>query len=330
MYKALMPYFGGKRKLANQILKYAEGETFIDGFLGGGSVSLLAKARGFQVISNDKADRSAILGQALINNDEVYIEEEDIVRLFVLNDAGNNFIRDNHPKQFTIELANFLDNARANIEQIKDPVKRAVVLFLWIRIIMYYRPVASFSHINAVEHVISEEENVTDTIQKLRERYSRPIYDVIRELAAEVNEGIFSNGKANEVYQQDVFEFLKHVQGDTIYLDPPYYGAESYEQHYKVLDSIIAGEMISKADHSDFNTRQVITVTAKLLEACNHIPTIIMSVGRRIIDKEQYIKLLKEYRKNVIDIPVEHQHSYGSGDHIETGKQEVLLVGRAA
>ena len=330
MFKALMPFFGGKRQMANQILKYAEGETFVDGFLGGGSVSLLAKARGFSVVSNDKADRSVIFGKALIENDEVIIEDVDVIRLFKANPANKHFIRDNHPKQYTSEMTDFLDNARANIDELADQVKRSVMLFLWIRLLMYYRPMSSFSHINAVEHMLSGEENVTDTILKMRERYSRPIIEVINELADEVNGGIFANGRDNQVYQEDVFDFLKHVQGDTIYLDPPYYGAQSYEHHYKELDSMLAGKRIDRIEHSEFNSKQVISVTARLFEACSHIPVIILSVGRRIIDKDQYIKLLKEYRKDVTDIPVNHQHSYGSGDNYETGKQEVLLIGRRA
>jgi len=330
MYKALMPFFGGKRKLANRILKYAEGETFIDGFLGGGSVSLLAKAKGFRVISNDMAERSAVLGHALIVNDDVYIEDADIVRLYKENPSNNHFIRDNHPKQYTIELTDFLDNARANIDEINDPIKKSLMLYLLIRILTFYRPQASFSHINAVEYMNSDSDDVTDTIQGLRERYSRPLYDVIKELAKEINGGIFSNGYDNEIYRKDIFEFLKHVSGDTVYLDPPYYGAESYEQHYKVLDSVVAGKKFDSVKHSVFNSKQVITTTAQLFESCSHIPVLILSVGRRIIDKEKYIDLLKEFRKEVIDIPVDHSHSYGSGDAVETGKQEVLLVGRVA
>ena len=52
--QALPPYLGGKRKLMGRIFKHLPGPTeapvFIDAFLGGGSVSLMAKARGYRVI----------------------------------------------------------------------------------------------------------------------------------------------------------------------------------------------------------------------------------------------------------------------------------------
>ncbi len=330
MFKALMPYFGGKRKLANQIMKYAEGETLVDGFMGGGSVSLMAKARGFKVLGNDKAERSTILGRALIENDEVMIEEGDIVRLFVDNPAQKHFIAENYPKLYTRELADFMDNARANIDQINDPVKKSLMMLVWIKALMYYRPMAAFGHTNAVDQMLNGGDDVTDTIQKMREHYSRPLLSVVSDLAAEVNEGIFSNGKDNQIFQEDVIEFLTHIEGDTVYLDPPYYGSASYEDHYRVLDAMIAGEMPSKIEHSRFNSKHVLTVTAELFKACDHIPTIILSIGRRIIDKEQYVKLLGEYRKIVLEVAVDHSHSYAHGHHRESGKQEVLLVGRAA
>ena len=68
-FKALPSYFGGKRKLVKYIfkpIKKTDG-VFIDAFLGGGSVSLYAKAKGYKVISNDIAFRSVIIGQALIS-----------------------------------------------------------------------------------------------------------------------------------------------------------------------------------------------------------------------------------------------------------------------
>ena len=43
----------------------------VDPFLGGGSVSLYAKAQGFGVSCGDLAERSVIIGKALIENDGV-------------------------------------------------------------------------------------------------------------------------------------------------------------------------------------------------------------------------------------------------------------------
>jgi hypothetical protein len=70
MFDALLPYFGGKRKLCpvifKRISKYIprdtwQGKVFVDAFLGSGAVSLFAKAQGFRVICNDIAERSYIV-----------------------------------------------------------------------------------------------------------------------------------------------------------------------------------------------------------------------------------------------------------------------------
>jgi len=81
-FQSLPSYFGGKRKLVKYIfkpIKKKEG-VFIDAFLGGGSVSLYAKAKGYKVIANDIAFRSLIIGKAIISNNSVKLESEDLAR----------------------------------------------------------------------------------------------------------------------------------------------------------------------------------------------------------------------------------------------------------
>ena len=61
MWSALYPYLGGKRRLCPLIFREIDrvvprrlwsGLTFLDAFLGGGSVSLGAKAQGFRLSSS--------------------------------------------------------------------------------------------------------------------------------------------------------------------------------------------------------------------------------------------------------------------------------------
>ena len=84
MFNALLPYFGGKRKLCpiifKQIAKHIPRNnwhrlTFVDAFLGSGAMSMYAKAQGFKVIANDIAERSYIAGEALIENNGTLITD---------------------------------------------------------------------------------------------------------------------------------------------------------------------------------------------------------------------------------------------------------------
>lgn len=112
-FQALPSYFGGKRKLVKHIfkpIKKTEG-IFMDAFLGGGSVSLYAKAKGYKVIANDIAFRSLIIGKAIIGNNSVKLESEDLARLF-FETKHDSFIKNNYcPKVFTSKISDFLDNA---------------------------------------------------------------------------------------------------------------------------------------------------------------------------------------------------------------------------
>jgi hypothetical protein len=89
-YGALPAYFGGKRRLAPIVFALLQevipsqqwrGKRLLDPFLGGGSISLQAKAQGFQVCCNDLALRSAVVGRAFIANDFVKLTPADLAHL---------------------------------------------------------------------------------------------------------------------------------------------------------------------------------------------------------------------------------------------------------
>ena len=88
---ALPAYLGGKRRLAPLIFALLASRVprcgwaklpFVDPFLGGGSMSLLAKAYGFEVHCNDLAYRSALVGHALIANCSITLTHADLALLF--------------------------------------------------------------------------------------------------------------------------------------------------------------------------------------------------------------------------------------------------------
>ena len=101
MFDALLPYFGGKRKLCPIIFVHIDkhlprdqwqGKVFVDAFLGSGAVSQYAKAQGFKIICNDVAERSYIAGQALITNNTTKLNDADIERLFIPNPENKHLI----------------------------------------------------------------------------------------------------------------------------------------------------------------------------------------------------------------------------------------------
>lgn len=86
MWDALPPYFDSKRKLVGAIFKLippaARAPVLLDCFPGCGAVSLFAKARRYRVLSNDLAERSHIVGKALIENKRTRLDDVDLRRLY--------------------------------------------------------------------------------------------------------------------------------------------------------------------------------------------------------------------------------------------------------
>jgi len=113
MFNALPSYLGGKRRLIGAIFKNlpppGESTTFVDAFLGGGSVSLYAKARGYRVICNDVAERSFAVGKALIENDHAKLTKDDLVKFSALPKGAGYVEKNLSPDVFPVEHGRFLD-----------------------------------------------------------------------------------------------------------------------------------------------------------------------------------------------------------------------------
>ena len=144
---------GGKRRLCpiifreiNRILprqRWAD-LTFLDGFLGGGSVSLYAKAQGFKVIATDIAERSIIVGQALIENNHVRLTYEDILRAATPDGESPGRIEQAYvPAVFTLSEARLLDRIIKMAIKAGDKAKKALLLLLAIRVALSAHPMSS-------------------------------------------------------------------------------------------------------------------------------------------------------------------------------------------
>src|SRR5215471_21432678 len=118
MWGALPAYLGGKRRLCSTILREVDrilprrqwpGLTFLDAFLGGGAVSLYAKAQGFRVVATDIAERAIVVGQALIENQRVKLTREDVLKLAATRQGDPGPIETKFcPSVFAANQARFL------------------------------------------------------------------------------------------------------------------------------------------------------------------------------------------------------------------------------
>ena len=333
--KALPPYFGGKRKLLGHIFKHlppaTEAPVFVDAFLGGGSVSLFAKARGYRVLCNDIALRSFIVGEALIENDRVKLTEEDVTRLFAVEQNAPGFIEQHFaPDVVTTKHARFLDGA-FTVARGTDGMKHWLLLLLLVRYVLRMRPMGNFGA-RTIVHQMEEGKWEEMNQNYLRDVLARNICGhprrVAEALRKRINQGVFSNGQENQAHRKDVFEFLSEIQGDVLYLDPPYAGTSSYETSLRALDSMLEGKLLD-AEASVFSKRGAIEALEKLFQASVHFPLWVVSYGNAEIDLDTLVGLVGKFKPEVKAEEFRYTHLTGlSSDEHREKNREFLIVAK--
>jgi len=336
MFDALPAYFGGKRKLVKEIFKLvpppSECPVFADAFMGGGAVSIMAKALGYKVLANDIAERSHIVGKALIENSRTKIESEDIARLFVDTD-NDRYIQDNFcPQVFLSKHAAFLDNAFRVVSRMEEGPKKHMLMMLLVKAIFYLRPYSKFSSPNAfnapmelrqIEHIKAR------TYHASIKAALRPMHDILKYILQDINAGVIDNAQENKAYKMDVREFLLQIQADIVYFDPPYAATLSYEEEYGVLDQILTRQ--PALTKSEFSRKDGVTFLAEVFEAAKHIPVWVVSMGNSGGKNDclgELTEIIMRHRDvKTRRIRYRHMNAISSAEH-QAKNEEYLILGR--
>lgn len=336
-FEALPPYFGGKRRLCprifREIARVHPRETWaslrlVDPFLGGGSVSLYAKAQGFGVLCGDLAERSVIIGKALIENDSVRLGEDDILRLFVPAEGNQHVIEQNYvPDCFALTSAQFLDNAFAVVEQVEDETKKSLLRLLLVKYIYWLRPHSKFSSPGAFNRPFAEErwDDIKATYKHaIAANASHPL-PAVRALAKHINRAVARGAQPSLAMKGDALETIRAGDGaEVLYLDPPYSGTLSYEEEYRVLDEIL-GE---RHEPSVFSERNGLNPFASLLEQCGAHPLWVISYGNAVADLDAVRSTIERFRPTrAVEIAYSHMNAVATQAKREANREFIILAG---
>jgi adenine-specific DNA methylase len=224
-------YQGSKAKLVAWIwehIKELDFLTVLDAFGGTGVVGYYLKQKGKQIFYNDYLKSNYYIGLALIENNNVRLNEHDIQRIFIKdpNFEYCSFITETFRDiYYTDEENHWLDIVVQNIMKIENIYKKALGYYALFQSCLVKRPFNLFHRKNLYIRLA----NVKRTFGN-KATWDRPFEEHFMDFVREINYLVYDNGKENKAYNLDVFE----VEGnfDLVYIDPPYTSSKGVSVNY--------------------------------------------------------------------------------------------------
>lgn len=297
-FQALPSYFGGKRRLVRWIFSklatVAPVEswpslTFADGFVGGGAVSLFAKAQGFGgLLANDWSERSQLVIDGLLVNQRTRLSRLDCLQAIAPVAEATLLIETEGTlsERHRQALASF----HANLELVLDPTRRALLkLLLWHVIGEWVAFGTSIGTSNRPFIEVLEGRQPLSGLNTKRlvdgsfEKLLKPAWAPVETKRQSINRGIFQGAGAVRGFQQDTLDWVQTLEtADILYLDPPYAGTLGYERANRMLDQLLfPGESFDVPD-SPFSTS--CDLLAECLLNARQVPIWLISYNNKVLD----------------------------------------------
>ncbi len=227
-----MNYIGSKYSLMEFLIdaitsvvgENADNRSFADLFAGTGVVGSTFKQKGYNVIANDIQYYSYVLNKHLIGN-KPPIKAEQVDYLNALT-GTEGFVYKNYCEgsgsgrnYFTDENGMKCDSIRIELERLKNCGE--------IDEAQYYYLLASL--INSIDKYANTASVYGAFLKKVKK-------SAAKEFKLELLP-VYGGNERNEVFNEDVNTLIHRINGDILYLDPPY-NARQYCTNYHVLETI--------------------------------------------------------------------------------------------
>lgn len=240
-----MRFIGSKAKLLKNIetviSENADGneEIFCDIFSGTGSVARYFKPR-YEIISNDTLHFSYVIQKATIENnytpefsklrsigirDPFRFLEETQIQILDYND-DHYFITKNYTPHGGCERMYLSNKNAARIDFVRNTIEAWKIEGLLHELEYYYLLAGLIEGVPSVS-------NITGTYGAYLKYWDKRAFKDL-ELA---RLDVFNNRKRNTSYNRDANDLIGELDGDILYLDPPY-NSRQYAPNYHLLETI--------------------------------------------------------------------------------------------
>lgn len=327
-------YLGSKERLVKWIYNHApkEVDVFLDAFSGTSVVGYYYKAKGKKVIVNDFLKFNYHIGKALIENQYIPLDDNDITLLLSKNKKAGSLIKDVFVDVFfDQDQAEFLDNYRANVNLLDNEYKISLALAIMNRALTRKILLGHFAHLSALRYSRDPKR------VKRNPTIARPLKDLFLELVPQYNNAVFDNKKANRAYCENAIQLIPKLRNvDLVYFDPPYCGChpdyqafyhflETFVEYWKDKEFINGTKQYFPKKKSGFVRKEEMTNSLdELFSASTHIPYWLISYNSESYpSKKAMLQLIGKHREVTV-FEHEYQNHYG-GKGSRKGTKEYLF-----
>ena len=235
-------YQGSKRKLADTIideLRDLDFTTVLDAFGGTGAVAYAFKLAGKEVTYNDLLRFNHQIGLALIENDSVTLDPDDVAAMSVRHadvTYGDFIERTFEDIYFTTEENRLLDVIVGNVRRIECPYKRALAWFVVAQAAIAKRPYNLFHRRNLYMRTARVSRSFGN-----KTTWDRSFDDHFKVLAAQANAAVIETHRPCRAICSDILDVEPGV--DLVYIDTPYLNRRGvgvdYRDFYHFLEGLL-------------------------------------------------------------------------------------------
>ena len=320
-YSALLPYLGGKRRLAPLIFALLEttlprsawaDRIFLDPMCGAGAVALTAKAHGFQVVASDIAARGWIAARGLIANDHVRLDARDLATL--ATECGAHSLPPALKSICSPAQAAWLARAAAATDACDEP-RRSLRWLLILKLLLRWFPLSMPSAGDATAAAQGDFDELSPRRLGHYLRAQRPLTAAtLEQAAAQINTGVF--GGAGRAERGDALAVLARTAADVAYLDPPYPGTTGYGRTYAAVDALLGDAGPSGSPPS----------LDELLDAAREIPLVVLSYGGPGQTLDSVVPIVERHRPVLRALEVPYPHLRAIAEEATRAKNTELLI----